>query len=205
MIAGSARVSALQKPARGGPLTCPFSKPRADAGLVTHEPHLEGSEERVRGAQGQVGHGARAHPVQETRGRESALHGSRLGLTTTVNGEEKKKRMNGARRRCRRDAKDAADRRPLGTQGPPTAPYPCLHWWLHLPLSLLCLLLVRVRLVAPPIFPSSALSAPFSVKTVDRSPATQHLAPPTSSHCATEAQGSLIGRGGPHDCALIGR
>lgn len=92
MIAGSARVSALQKPARGGgPLTCPFSKPRADAGLVAHAPHLEGPEERVRGAQGQVGHGARAHPVQETRGRESALHGWRLGLTTTVNGEEKKK------------------------------------------------------------------------------------------------------------------
>lgn len=45
------------------PLTCPFSEPRANPGLVAHAPHLEGPEERVRGSQGQVGNGARAHPV----------------------------------------------------------------------------------------------------------------------------------------------
>ena len=39
--------------------------------------------------QGQVGHGARAHPIQETGGRQKALHGFQPGLTTFVN--EKKK------------------------------------------------------------------------------------------------------------------
>lgn len=69
-------------------LTCPFTEPRSDPRLVTQTPDLKGREERVREAQGQVGHGARAHPVQEAGGRESALHGFQQGLTITVNEEK---------------------------------------------------------------------------------------------------------------------
>ena len=50
-------------------LTCPFTEPRSDPRLVTQTPDPKGREERARDAQGQVGHGARAHPVQEAGGR----------------------------------------------------------------------------------------------------------------------------------------
>lgn len=75
---------------RGGPrrrtaLTCPFSEPGSDPHLVTQAPDPEGREEPARDAQGQVGHGACAHPVQEAGGRKRALHGFQLGLTTFVN------------------------------------------------------------------------------------------------------------------------
>lgn len=68
-------------------LTCPFSEPRSDPCLVTQTPDPKGREERVRDAQGHVGHGACADPVQEAGGRKSALHGFQLGLTTFVNGK----------------------------------------------------------------------------------------------------------------------
>lgn len=72
-------------------LTCPFTERRADLRLVTHTPDPKDRIERVRNAQGQVGHGAYAHPVQEASSRESALHGFRAGLSTSVNGRKKKK------------------------------------------------------------------------------------------------------------------
>lgn len=66
-------------------LTCPFTEPRADPRLVTQTPDPKGREEPARDAQSQVGHGARAHPVQEARCRQSCLHGFQPGLTTFAN------------------------------------------------------------------------------------------------------------------------
>lgn len=56
--------------------------------LVTQTPDPNGREEPAQDTQGQVGHGAGAHPVQETGGMQNALHGFQPGLTTFVNENE---------------------------------------------------------------------------------------------------------------------
>lgn len=226
MLSESAEVSALrswlveQSPGergprrgRGCPLTCPFSEQRADPGLVAQAPHLEGSEEWVGDTQGQVGNSARAHPVQEAGRRESALHGWGLGLTTTVNGEEKKKGMNGERRRCQPWRHGRSWQTPLfesfGPQDPHTASNPCCHWWLPLPLSVLRLPLVSLRFIAPPIRPSCEPSAAFPYE--DSGSLTCHsiFGPAHKLHIAplkrrdlSLAEAALTST---KDCALIGQ
>lgn len=110
-------------------LTCPFTEPWSDPRLVTQTPDPKSHEERARDAQGQVGHGARAHPVQETGGRESALHGFQPGLTTFVN--EKKSNewiLEEEPAVTVRTTLIGAAPVPLLAETPPRTPYPCRHW-----------------------------------------------------------------------------
>lgn len=191
----ASRATRRRRGRRRTPLTCPLPELRSDPSLVTQTPDPEGREERVGEAQGQVRHGARAHPVQEAGRRQSALHGFPPRCKKQKQKKEREKLLNEQWKRDRPRRGGHAEEAPLGCRfwpkPRPQRPVRAAHWW-----SGLALCVTRQPLAdsfhGPAHSPAPVRTRPrFRSRQAGGSCANQEPAPPPTS---PRPQGFDLGR-----------